>query len=425
MEVDDEPTASAQQEQQHEEEKEEEAALPLKVDQLRLDAYYRMDYPVDLMERWLGCGKKSVFKRREFVFQKTLLDDEGLPTGKPLMVRYKSFDGANELRKGITSFEPDRIEIGPIYSHQPKLKDKAIGFEPTERELVFDIDASDYDDIRVCCKDKKMCEDCWGFMRSGVKILNRILTHDFGFKHLLWVFSGRRGIHCWVSDETARKLTNEQRASIAKYIEVHLGGKTLEDSKIAIEKDLAADWSHPTFKTLYNTFVKSAFEDIVLNPENQNNLSDEKIAHDIFTLFKSRIPNNVGVLDKVKEYLAKAVSGALSQKQAWEGIKRIKSANQYNRHCEWVPIVVEYIYTYPRLDVMVSTKRNHLLKSPYSIHPGTGLLCVPFLSGELDTFRPFTDAPHVASLSGSALPRVEIFEKYISEIEREREAMAP
>jgi DNA primase small subunit len=71
-------------------------------------------------------------------------------------------------------------------------------------------------------------------------------------RHLLWIFSGRRGVHCWVCDAEARALTDDQRAAIVESFTYIKGakGQAIVDVRPHPSVDRAFDILEPLFKKL-------------------------------------------------------------------------------------------------------------------------------------------------------------------------------
>lgn len=60
-------------------------------------------------------------------------------------------------------------------------------------------------------------------MRFEVGLLHVLIIFrldDFSFQNILWVFSGRRGVHCWVADKRARLLSPASRKAIVSYLDI-------------------------------------------------------------------------------------------------------------------------------------------------------------------------------------------------------------
>jgi DNA primase small subunit len=113
---------------------------------------------------------------------------------------------------------------------------------PVAKEYVVDIDISDYDNVRFCgCKEAKFCTKCWPLMTCGMKVLDHLLSDCFGFDQKLWIYSGRRGIHCWVSDAQARAMDNEARSAVTEFLHIYVGSEKT-GKKLTLSRFL-----HPTF----------------------------------------------------------------------------------------------------------------------------------------------------------------------------------
>ena len=98
---------------------------------------------------------------------------------------------------------PLKIDVGAIWNNTPR-KNGPSETVTMERELIFDFDMNDYDDVRTCCEGKRVCKKCWKLLIIAVEIMESALREDFGFTKLMYVFSGGRGLHIWVCDKRAR-----------------------------------------------------------------------------------------------------------------------------------------------------------------------------------------------------------------------------
>ncbi|KAG0416826.1 DNA primase small subunit, partial [Dictyocoela roeselum] len=170
--------------------------MPLEKNQLF--NFYNKIYPVQEISDWLHL---NCFREISFTLQ------------NDIYLRYNTFSSASELKGRLVTDMPIKIDIGAIYAKPPtKANPENI---PLKKELVFDIDLTDYP--RACCDGKNMCEKCFFIIKAAVHLLDYSLRDEFGFSKIKFVFSGGRGVHCWVSDCIAMDLNNLQRISIIGY----------------------------------------------------------------------------------------------------------------------------------------------------------------------------------------------------------------
>jgi DNA primase small subunit len=347
-----------------------------------LRQFYQRLCPFRHLFQWLNhsATPQPDFQNREFSFW--------LPGNT--VIRYLSFPSADLLRKQCVQMAPERFEIGPQYSINPKdrktLK-KASAFKPVMKELVFDIDMTDYDSIRTCCSGAKICIKCWQFIVMAIKVVDKALREDFGFQHIMWVYSGRRGAHAWVSDKRAREMDDTKRRAVANYMEALRGNEN--GRRNAFRRPL-----HPHIERSLKILTPYFQTDVLAEQDPwQSNEQAEKLLN--------LLPDK-SLTDALKKKWESAPADR-SSAQKWADIDAVAEAGNLStlstKQLVETKQDIRLEYTYPRLDAEVSKKLNHLLKSPFVVHPGTGRVCVPIDMRTVEDFDPFT-VPTVTQLLG-------------------------
>eukprot|EP00835_Amoeboradix_gromovi_P004083 NODE_299_length_11430_cov_0.261054.p4 type:complete len:371 gc:universal NODE_299_length_11430_cov_0.261054:9647-10759(+) len=312
-----------------------------------LQKYYANNFPTELFYEWLSYGSKTYFLNREFSF--TLHND--------VYIRFLNFKDSNQLKLALQTQSPIKIDIGAVYNDQPKNK-KMQKLIAKEKELVFDLDLSDYDEVRTCCIGATCCNICWEYIRIALKVIKTGLENDFGLRNLLFVYSGRRGVHIWVCDKRARLLSDHVRSAVMNYFSVVQGGADMV-KKVRLGRKI-----HPSISRSAN-IIKKVFFKV---------LDDQKTFENEDQIQRILLLREESLRESIKDAIR--IQGSLEQK--WNAL--VDGLEPHQK----MEIMLQY--TYPRLDVNVSTKMNHLLKAPFCVHPKTGRICLPIW--DIDSFDP-------------------------------------
>ncbi|KAH8063320.1 hypothetical protein JL722_2487 [Aureococcus anophagefferens] len=310
----------------HEVEEQQDAGPKFDADLLRM--YYARLFPYEQMCKWLAyqphgdastpVGTGSTLAKRELSL--TLADD--------VYIRYQCFD-AKAMKELMTKRQPHKIDIGAVFNASPKDHLSIKNFRPEERELVFDIDLSDYDD--AC---------------------------------------GPAGAASTAGSAESRKLTNEARLAIIKYFSV-VGGNENSAKKTDLQAPL-----HPSLERAYK-LLEPLFIKHVIPEDGQKLLASPE--H--WSKLLATLPEDIA--DQIAKHWARA-GDASTPAQKWDALKglcaspdRGSSAKKQKRAQvdELWKYEVVFTHCYPRLDENVSKHRNHLLKSPFARTEGGASAC--------------------------------------------------
>lgn len=313
--------------------------------------YWDQHFPWKSICRFLCQGNPDLFKQREIAIRKP-----------SYFQRNKPFETLEQLKDKVlgngqkNDLPAERIEFGPLFPGTDRA-DSRLDDMPLRVEFRFDVDVKDYscDDHlygKGCLECSHFayspaCKECWETrLEPSRKVLEYLLKEILGAKHILWVFSGKKGYHGIVLDReiSSSFYPNTVRENIV--------------NRLIDPKD------EKMLNHIYNEILWPIFKEQYLDNEHVG----RKRPMGVFFDGIDRKGRFFDTIPEIFNYIKKCV---------FEG-DAFKMRQYYRR-------VMRALY-WPRLDAKISSDVQHLLKIPFSIHDGTKKISTPILDTE--NFRP-------------------------------------
>ena len=316
-----------------------------------------------------------------------------------------------------------------LYGNNIKLKDDyhcttdSPQISLKEKELVFDIDVTDFNRFCDCREISKMCNICSIHLLGSHLILNHYLKEVFGYndKNILWVFSGCKGIHCFVNSLIALKLTDKERVNLFNFIHIDKN----DDDKLKSY----INYLQKTDPLFINQLI-SFFEENVIKKRNLFLLE----AFESYCLSKIQLHYNV-IHQIIKNNWSKISSLSLYEEEKenvslkkWMFLGNIENTQFIdNENLVKPSLFIIFKLFYPIIDKGPMTM-SHLIKTPFSLHSLTSNISLPVDSNDIlniDITKDFITIKQLHShyqlnnqLHPTFIKGMQIFREWVSQYSR-------
>ncbi len=285
--------------------------------------------------------------------------------------RHMSFKNAMDLNKYLSREGPPYVSYSNSYYDNPD-------WRPMEKkgwkgaELVFDLDVTDMD---LKCQKVHgkgwICKECLASVREEtLKLVEEFLVPDFGFdKGKIKVnFSGNRGYHVHVNEESVISLTGRERKEITDYI-AGIGMEMNEFFPTLGMKGKSLIGPKPSDRGWRRRMATQFIASLNAGPEALQDLGiDDKMAR---MLYKKRALIQMGI-----------------NNGNWDMVYIKNKADFWRKILE-----NQTIKQSDKIDRNVTNDVSHLIRLPGTIHGETGLVAKELNSAsELADYDPMTKA---------------------------------
>jgi DNA primase small subunit len=217
---------------------------------------------------------------------------------------------------------------------------------------------------------KDMLEKC----KQPLQNLLDILQNDFDFSDITVAFSGGRGYHVHVRDDTVQQLGRQERSEIVNYVyarglDLEIGNQPNHISNPSLVYRTRNGW----YKKVY-----AAMCDLISKIEKETEVETKK-----------EILKEYGLTEKEAKASLQDIESNKSRIRAGN----LTTTNDSNLQTVIDTLAESIIETHrAEVDEPVTTDINRLIRLPSSLHGGTGLKVTELTPDEVDEFEPLTDA---------------------------------